>query len=404
MTRSPTRGARSGAAARALTDQPSAAGPRGFPVKAFAVDDRSTQLTWRDLRPGHLRVQVPDIGLDRIFEVTGEPGAALIDGLPAGVSTTLQITLPEATTPEGMEIRTLPRLPGAELTRLATIGDLHLGARAFGHRDTIVETPEPEVLHPVRCTRAAFAEIDEWGAQHLLVKGDITNHGLVDEWRTYASLAAEAPCPVHALPGNHDRGRRAGRANLSPEQAAPAFGLSLALPMTVLDLPGVRVVMADSTLAGRNLGSVTSIADDLVDAVAEADRDCSVLVALHHQLQPRAVPEGWPFGVPRAESTALVDRLAVAHPRVIVTGGHTHRHRRWERRGVVITQVGSVKDYPGVWAGYVVSEGGLRQVVRRVSAPDCLRWTDLTRRAAFGAWRFVGPGLLRDRCLALRTA
>lgn len=391
-------------ATRAVTDQPSAAGPRGFPVRAFAVDDSSAQLTWRDLDPGPLRVRVSDVGIDRTFEVTRDPGAAVVEGLAPGATTTLEITLPDATTPMSLDVRTVPRLPGEELTRLATIGDMHLGARAFGHRATIVESPEPDVLHPVRCTRAALAEIDEWGAEHLLVKGDITNHGLTDEWRAYASLVAEAPCPVHALPGNHDRGRRVGRANLSPEQAAPAFGLSLALPMTVLDVPGARVVLADSTLAGRNLGSVTSIADDLVDAVAEADRDRSVLVALHHQLQPRVAPEGWPFGVPRAESTSLVDRLAAAHPRVLVTGGHTHRHRRWERRGVVVTQVGSVKDYPGVWAGYVVSEGGIRQVVRRVSAPDCLRWTDFTRRAALGAWRFVGPGLLPDRCFDLRIA
>ena len=65
---------------------------------------------------------------------------------------------------------------------------------------------------------------------------------------------------------------------------------------------------------------------------------------------------------------------------------------------VVVTETGSPKDHPGTWTGYVVHEGGIRQVVRRVARPDVIRWTERSRRAAGGAWGVWSPGRLTDRC------
>ena len=42
----------------------------------------------------------------------------------------------------------------------------------------------------------------------------------------------------------------------------------------------------------------------------------------------------------------------------------------------------------------------IRQVVRRVAAPDLLRWTDHSARAAGGAWGVWAPGRLGDRCFS----
>jgi hypothetical protein len=56
-----------------------------------------------------------------------------------------------------------------------------------------------------------------------------------------------------------------------------------------------------------------------------------------------------------------------------------------------VTEVGSPKDYPGTWAGYVVHEGGIRQVVRRVAAPEVIRWTESTDGPCSG----VGPVVTR---------
>jgi hypothetical protein len=65
------------------------------------------------------------------------------------------------------------------------------------------------------------------------------------------------------------------------------------------------------------------------------------------------------------------------------------------------SEVGSTKDFPGGWAGYAVHEGGVRQVVRRVSAPDVLPRLEHTRRAALGVWQHWSPGRLTDRCFTI---
>ena len=81
--------------------------------------------------------------------------------------------------------------------------------------------------------------------------------------------------------------------------------------------------------------------------------------------------------------------------------GHSHRHRRHRRFGINVTEVGSTKDFPGTWTGYAVHEGGIRQVVRRISDPTCLPWLDHTARAGGGFWGVWSPGELEDRCFSL---
>lgn len=371
-------------------------------VGVFAVEDTTAQVTWRDLPPGILTLRVEGTAVVAEIEVDRGPGATVLSGLPAGRDMTITAAPPGRKGDRiALSARTLDPLPGEELARIATIGDLHLGATVFGHQGTITERPTPAVPHPERCARAAIHEAASWGAQHLVVKGDITNHSRPEQWRTYADLVAGAPFPVDALPGNHDRAFKPEEPGLTPEVAAQAFDLSIATSVMVRDLDGVRLVLVDSTTGGRNHGRIDPFADDVVDAVRDADPRQAVLVLLHHQLQPHVVAEAWPIGVAHDESKRILGRLGAVHPGVLVTSGHTHRHRRWSHGGVTTTQVGSIKDYPGVWAGYVVHEGGLRQVVRRVARPDCLTWTDHTRRAALGLWRWVSPGPLGSRCFNL---
>jgi hypothetical protein len=131
------------------------------------------------------------------------------------------------------------------------------------------------------------------------------------------------------------------------------------------------------------------------DAVGDADGPAMILT--HHPPMPLAVPWFWPPGVPSPEANRFLDRVAHANPRVWLTAGHTHRHRRHQRGTIVITEVGSTHDYPGTWAGYVVHEGGVRQVVRRVAAPDAIVWTEATRRTVGGAWGRWSPGRISDR-------
>ena len=110
------------------------------------------------------------------------------------------------------------------------------------------------------------------------------------------------------------------------------------------------------------------------------------------------VPTYLPVGIAATSRGASSTGPSPPTRPLFVTSGHTHRNRRRTHGAAVITEVGSPKDYPGVWAGYVVHEGGIRQVVRRVAAPDVLAWTDRSADAAHGLWGAWSPGHLDDRC------
>ena len=388
----------------------------------FAVDHDAVQFTWRALRAGHLRAEVLagsspiaeplDLELADATSVLASPerarrsdaGAATISGIPAGRLLTLRLSGTALDGTVERAFRTLSEPPGPQQCRIATISDLHLGARSFGQRGTIRD-PESHPEHPPwRCAAGALDEAAAWGIDHLVVKGDLTNAALPQQWRSYARLIERCPVPVDAVAGNHDAGRYGGRRSIAPADAAEAFGLSLALPLIVRDLPGVRLVLADTTIPGRHHGTVAPIAPLVLDVVADAPRDEGVLLVLHHHLHPHLVPEGPPFGVAHDEARRFVADLSRAHPNVVVTSGHSHRNRRWGRGGVVVTQVGATQDYPGVWAGYRVHEGGLSQVVRRIESPECTGWTDHSRIAGFGLWEHLSPGRLDARCFDVRWA
>ena len=290
--------------------------------------------------------------------------------------------------------RTLPPPPGRELTRIATVSDVHVGdGWSFGMLPTVHDRrPGPETP-VVRASRAAVEELTAWRPALLVAKGDLTHHGHADEWRGVADLLTGTGLPVVATVGNHDV--TSGAVDGRP--AMTDAGVELALRgVVVRDLPGIRVVAVDATMPGRHAGSFRASGAALLEAVG--DTDGPVLVAVHHQFQRLPFPTHWPPGVLGPESGRFLRKLARANRNVVVTSGHTHRNRVRPLHGVLVTEVGSPKDHPGAWGGYVVHEGGIRQVVRRVTRPDAVRWTEDTRRALFGIWGRWSPGRLEDRC------
>ena len=93
---------------------------------------------------------------------------------------------------------------------------------------------------------------------------------------------------------------------------------------------------------------------------------------------------------------------------VAYTAGHTHRHRvRLAGGRVPSIEVGCVKDFPGTWAEYRVHDGGILQVVHRISTPAALAWSEQCRTlySDFGLdYAHYALGTLADRCfpIALR--
>lgn len=64
-----------------------------------------------------------------------------------------------------------------------------------------------------------------------------------------------------------------------------------------------------------------------------------------------------------------------------------------------------MKDFPGTWAEYQVYDGGILQIVHRLSSPDALAWSEQCRGlyADFGInYTEYGLGRLEDRCFEIR--
>ena len=363
-------------------------------LEIFAVEDTTAQLIWSALPAGQVEVRGPGRRVDLVSD--GGPGGLVVEGLAP--DTPLELSVSVDGRPIGSAAATTLSSPlGAELYRFASITDLHLGAVAFDLHGRMIERGvSPAEAHPVRCARAAVRDALAWGAERIIVKGDVTNVSHTHHWALAAEVLGDLPVPVDMIPGNHDRNHRA---TVDAFAEARRHGLTLHSDVSTVDVPGLRLMFVDSTVAGIDIGVWRPHRAAMLDAVAEVRTP--VLLVVHHPPMATTVPLHLPRGIPAAVANPILRRLRNANPRVMGTSGHSHRHRRRVVAGVPWFETGSTKDYPGTWTGYVVHEGGIRQVTRRITDPDCIEWTHRTRRAAAGAWGHWSPGKLADRSFVL---
>jgi Icc protein len=362
------------------------------PVEVFAVDDRSAQIVWRRLGVGTVIARIDD----RIVPLgdAGGPGAAPLAELMPDRDHVVAVSVDDRPI-SSLRFRTAPSFGDGPSTRIATISDLHFGEQGFGLVKRMNEprsTPEP---YPARCAAAAAAEAQAWGADLIVIKGDITDEGRPEEWYQLDALLDGISVPVVAIPGNHDVVGRHHSADAAEQLRQRGLFPS---PVHFVDIGPVRVVAVDSTVPGRNHGRIGRLTADLTAAV---DTDRPALVFAHHHLQTTTIPRIWPPGTPRADGYGTLDRLLDANPDIWFSSGHTHRNRSHRHRSAVITEVGSPKDHPGVWAGYEVTAKAIRQTTRRVARPDCITWTERTHAVVGGLWGRWSPGQLDDRCMTL---
>ncbi len=367
--------------------------PLSVPTQAevFAVEPDRVQLSLRGLSHGPATIRCRDTEV----EVVVDADAIVVDigNLPASTEVTISVE-PSDGSAFTLAARTSTPPPGELLSRFATMSDLHLGSYKFGLIFRAQEKPAPKVEHPMRCALAASREAVAWGAEHLLLKGDLTHHTTAVEWPMLDELVSTFAVPYSFTLGNHDRQPK--KKGIPTEKGMANVGLDFQ-PVSSVDLDGIRLLLADTSIPDKGHGRTRDIVDEVCERMAATD--LPVFVGLHHNLENLPLPWFWPPGVPQSQSRVFLDSVKAANPRLMISSGHSHRNRAYVRQGVLITEVGSPKDYPGVWAGYSVYEGGITQTVRRVAAPDALRWTDRTRKAVGGVWGMWAPGYRDQRCI-----
>ena len=312
---------------------------------------------------------------------------------------------PAATyTLQGLEVTTLPRPDGELLCRFATVNDVHFGeiecGRIDDHPDGPIQRSRPgEAPYPITMNSSAIAEIAAVAPHMVFVKGDLTCVGSDEEFRSFDAHYVRAfGDRLRVVRGNHDA----------------YLGQHVYEGDQWVELPGVEVALMDTTIPGQTTGAFTDEQIRWLDDHAGSGGGRVIVMGHHQQWVPDARgtgPDDEPrrsddyFGIHPDSSDAL-DAVFSRHRRLIAyTAGHTHRHRvRSMPCGAPTVEIGCVKDFPGTWAEYRVYEGGVMQVVHRISSPEALDWSERCRHLYrdFGIdYQGYALGSLGQRCFTI---
>jgi Icc protein len=293
-------------------------------------------------------------------------------------------------------VRTLAQPPGELVATIATSNDVHFGETKCG----LTGDPATDAIGPILCShpgeppypevmsRGAVAEIAQLDPDAVLVKGDLTDRGLPEQYTAFLATFGELGPRMHHVRGNHDA------------MSDPALAIEGA-PYAV-ELPGVTLAVLDTTAPGHVGGALPAAQVEWLDDLG-ASATNPVLVFGHHPVWDLDTtrPVDPHYVITREGSAALIE---VVKRRERIAGyfaGHTHtnRVRRYERaRKMPFVEVACGKDYPGAWAEYRVFEGGYTQVMRRISTPDALAWSERCRHMIQGIYRDLVLGAIDDRC------
>jgi predicted phosphodiesterase len=377
---------------------------------AFAVegDAGPVDAPARVRLDGELRASCEGAGT-RLLRIEGlEPGTRYrleieVDGAPAAT--------PDAWLPEHFE--TLPAPRAAQVASFATLNDLHFGEPRFG--GTLLEGGDygpvapgyPEALAADSdvpywqfMNEDAIADINASGVDAAIIKGDIADRGLPEQFQAAADAFAGFAMPHHAFLGNHDyyaleEGLEVDGYALLDQPEAPR----------ALELGGWRLLLLETVEPGEHHGV---FGDErlawLNEALAETrESDIPTLLFMHHQPVPPEHADSFPndIGVRPEHSLRLFDLLG-GHPQAkAVLIGHTHRNRVRRYRGsgaIPFVEVNCTKDYPGGFAHYrLFEDGSLRQEVRRTSSERALAHSTRCRDFFRGGYRLFSLGPLSAR-------
>lgn len=124
----------------------------------------------------------------------------------------------------------------------------------------------------------ALAQARDYGAQVILLTGDLVNDERPDEYAVLAEAIKNPPAPLYLMPGNHDDRRHLRAAFGASHKYLPREG---ALSFVVEDFP-VRLVALDSTVPGETHADFTKENARWLRKALSKQRKKPTVVSLHH--------------------------------------------------------------------------------------------------------------------------
>jgi hypothetical protein len=389
-------------------------------AKLFGVTESSITLCFSVEERGRSIDAEARVRIDGdVRAVSSGAGTRLVrvEGLEAGTEYEIAIESGDARAEEGRYLprraRTLPAPTAAEVASFATLNDLHFGESRIGgvlsgdHEYgeaapgfPVVADEDYELPYAEFMNADAIAEINRLGVDCTIIKGDIADRGLPEQFATAARTFAAFEKPHHAFLGNHDY--------LQHREGDPVDGYAILgappAPRSI-DLAGWRLILVDTVHPGEHFGVFPEERRDwLAQALDESRREGRPsLVLSHHQPVPPEHRGSYPntIGVHPDDSLALFDLLAKAPHVKAMLIGHTHRNRirRYPQTGVLpFVEVQNPKDYPGGFAHYrLFEDGSFRQEVRRTPSERALAHSTRCRSLFQGGYQHFVLGTLSER-------
>lgn len=191
----------------------------------------------------------------------------------------------------------------AKPTLLVQISDIHIGGSEDG------KDPIPRVEGVIQAIRSLPNAPDA-----VLVSGDLTDHGAMEEYEVVRELLSRLELPLHVLGGNHDDRARLREAFGLPGGEVEPIRYSV-------DVGDLRLVLLDSNVPGRDPGAFDGNRLRWLDEELSREPEQSTLLAVHHTPITTGIPEWDAINLAVADREALGEVVA-RHPQLrAIVGG-----------------------------------------------------------------------------------
>jgi len=212
---------------------------------------------------------------------------------------------------------------------IAQISDTHImppGQKAYGVVP-VGELLERTIAHINACVPAVDV---------VVLSGDVTASGRLEEAQEAARLLAALNCPFYIIPGNHDD--RSSLAAAFDEHACPSGFQGFCT--YVIEGFDVRLIAMDSTVPGGPGGEICRARAAWLDERLSEDRERPTVIFMHHPPVKCGVLETDMDGFDGADLLADVVEKYTNIERILCGHIHLLTHVRWH--GTVVSTAPSM--------------------------------------------------------------